>query len=184
MGFKMRPHVGTWQLFEDVGKARQRPTMTRLAVFLSLSFFSQVAGFFSAPAGLRPLFFGLEARTNPLCGKSPVNLARAAAKARARPLCVAQTGTDVEGTKTLIRRLENNLEDLTALKASVAAEVEELQASLAEKQASLTLIDDRLERVATEIQNARSEVRIASTEIVPAIVVGDGRGTSNAHVHA
>ena len=149
--------------------------MTRLAAVLLLCLCGQVAGFFSSPAGLRPLPHRLSASTYTSCSQYLVKFAPAA-KARAWPLCVAQTDTDGEGTKTLIRRLENSLEDLTALKASVAAEVEDLEASLAEKKASLTLIDDRLERVATEIQNARTEVRLASTEVVPAIIVGDGRG--------
>jgi hypothetical protein len=94
-----------------------------------------------------------------------------------------QEESDVDATRTLIRRLEKNHEELTALKASVAAEVQELQASLSEKKAALTLIEDRLERVATEIQMAQSEVQIASAEIVPAIIVGDGRVGQMMKVH-
>jgi len=83
--------------------------------------------------------------------------------------------TDFEQAASLVQRLEKNLADLTELRASVKSEVEELEGSLAEKKASLTLIEDRLERVTSEIQTARTEQKIASTEIVPAIIVGDGR---------
>ena len=97
------------------------------------------------------------------------------ARARRAGVLSLHAQADVSETKRLIERLEKNFEDLTALQASVAAEVQDLQASLSEKKASLTLIQDRLEKVASEIQTAKTEVRIASTEIVPAIIVGDGR---------
>jgi len=156
--------------------------MARLAMILSLSLCGPVAGF-PATVGLRSLAPGRQhavvsgqpVQANSRRGACQVRPAHDGATRRARPLCLAQVDNDLEGTKTLIRRLENNLDDLTALRVSVASEVDELQASLAEKKASLTLIDDRLERVAAEIQNARSEVRIASTEIAPATIVGDGR---------
>ena len=82
---------------------------------------------------------------------------------------------DVSETKVLIGRLEKNLDDLTALRSSLSAEVEELRATLSEKKASLTLIEDRLQKVASEFEMAKQELRIASTEMTPAVIVGDGR---------
>jgi len=159
----------------------------RFSAILALALCGQVAeGFLPGPASPRFVqparMGGGNAAATPLCGAlrmAPLCGAPRAAglrsggyRRREGALCAQ---TDVSQTQTLITRLEKNLEDLEGLKKSVASEVEELQASLAEKKASLTLIDDRLKKVAAEIQTAQAEVRIATTEIMPAIIVGDGR---------
>ena len=145
-------------------------SLCSLAVHVESFVGGPAAPVFSAPAAA-----GAAARVHPATSALRPQYGLRPSLPAAGRLCALQAEADVGATKTLIRRLEKNLEDLTALKASVTAEVEELQTSLSEKKASLTLIEDRLDKVATEIQMAQSEVQIASAEIVSAIIVGDGR---------
>ena len=134
-----------------------------------LALCSPASGFFPAPAAL---VAGGAGKTDGLEWRNTPRRARAIATALSLR---AADEAAVSATQTLIKRLETSVTDLTALQASVSSEVEELQAALAEKRAALMLIEDRLEKVTAEIQTAQSEVQIASTDITPAIIVGDGR---------
>ena len=155
--------------------------MLAAVALLSLALCGQVAGFLPAP--VTPSAFlgsgtsGSGLFVNPQCLRSIASTAASLAPVRPSSLSLkaADGGPSTEATKTLITRLQASAQELTALKASVSAEVDELQAALAEKKASLTLIDDRLEKVSAEIKSAETEVKIASTEIMPATIVGDGR---------
>lgn len=151
--------------------------MSVLAAILALSFASslRVDAFLTAPAS--SVFAAGSSRSISLRGVVVAgNTAGASVRRGGRGgIAALRAQIDVSETKVLIGRLEKNLDDLTALRSSLSAEVEELRATLSEKKASLTLIEDRLQKVASEFEMAKQELRIASTEMTPAVIVGDGR---------